>query len=68
MKTYILVLFFLGIILTIVGYYESIKFNLNKSKIIYKFVDSTIEEAQKKGQDSVYNKFITMFSDPPILN
>ena len=66
MKTYILVLFFLGIIFTIIGYYESIK-NCGRTKTIYKFVDQTIEEAQKGGQPSVFNQYITLFSDPPIL-
>ena len=66
MKNYILVLFFLGIIMTIIGYHESSP-NCPKSKTVYKFIDQTIEEAQKGGQPSVYNQFITMFSDPPIL-
>ena len=65
MRTYILVLFFIGIILTIIGYYESKE--LPAPKVVYKFVDQTIEEAQKGGGPSVYNNFITMFSDPPIL-
>ena len=66
MRIYILVLFFFGIIMSIIGYYQS-QPNCPKTKIVYKFVDSTVEEAQKSGQDSVYNNFITMFSDPPIL-
>lgn len=66
MKQYILVLFFIGIIFTIIGYYESSK-SCEKPKIIYKYVDQTIEEAQKGGQPSVYNQFLTLFSDPPIL-
>jgi hypothetical protein len=66
MRTYVLVLFFLGIIMTIIGYYEGTTNSL-KTKTIYKYVDSTLEEAQKGGQPSVFNNFVTMFSDPPIL-
>ena len=66
MRTYILVLFFLGIIMSIIGYYQS-QPNCPKTKIVYKFIDQTIEESQKGGQDSVFNTHIQMFSDPPIL-
>lgn len=66
MKTYVIVLFFIGIIISIIGYYES-HVSCPKQKIVYKYLDRTIEEAQKGGDESVYNKFITMFSDPPIL-
>ena len=65
MKTYILVVFFLGIIMTIIGYYQTKQ--MPQGKVVYKFIDQTIEESQKAGQDSVFNNFITMFSDPPIL-
>lgn len=64
-RTYVLVIFFIGIILTIVGYYEGQE--SPAPKVIYKYVDSTIEEAQKGGQQSVFNTHIQMFSDPPIL-
>jgi hypothetical protein len=66
MENYVLVLFFLGIIITIIGHYRSNP-NCPKTKIEYRFVDKTIEEAQKSGQQSVFNDFITMFTDPPIL-
>lgn len=66
MKIYILTLFFLGIIISIIGYYESYT-SCPKQKIIYKFIDKSIEEAQKDQQGSVYNKFINMFVDSPIL-
>ena len=65
MNTYILVLFFIGIIITVIGYYESKE--MPAPKTIIKFIDKTIEEAQKSGQDDVYSTYITMFSDPPIL-
>ena len=66
MKTYLIVLFFLGIIITIIGHYQA-NSNCAKEKIVYKFMDKTIEEAQKSGQESVYNKFSDMFVDPPLL-
>lgn len=65
MKTYILVLFFLGIIMTIIGHYQAKQ--IPEGKIVYKFVDQTIEEAQKGEQESVFNKYISMFTDPPLL-
>ena len=66
MKTYLIVLFFLGIIMTIIGHYQS-NTNCPKEKIIYKFMDKTIEEAQKGGVPSTYNMFATLFTDPPLL-
>jgi hypothetical protein len=66
MKEYLIVLFFLGIITTIIGYYESNP-NCEKQKVEYKFLDKSIEEAQKAGDTSVYNRFIGMFVDPPLL-
>ena len=66
MKTYLIVLFFLGIIITIIGHYQA-NSNCAKEKIVYKFMDKTIEEAQKSGQESVYNLFAPMFVDPPLL-
>jgi hypothetical protein len=66
MENYILVLFFIGVILTIIGYYKSIQDNC-KTKTIYKYIDQSIEEAQKGGQYSPYNKFIHMFTDKPLF-
>lgn len=66
MKEYLIVLFFLGIITTIIGFYES-NVRCPKVKTEYRFLDKSIEEAQKGGQESVYNKFSGMFSDPPLL-
>ena len=66
MKTYLIVLFFLGIIITIIGHYQA-NSNCPKEKIVYKFMDQSIEEAQKGGTKSVYNEFIPMFVDPPLL-
>ena len=66
MKQYLIVLFFLGIIMAILGHYQS-NTNCPKEKIQYKFIDKSIEEAQKSGMPSVYNQFIPMFTDAPIL-
>ncbi len=65
MENYVLTLFFLGVITTIIGYYESRQ--APAPKVVYKFVDKTIEEAQKGGQESVYNMYLQMFTDPPLL-
>jgi len=65
MKTYVLVLFFLGIIMTIIGFNQSKQ--APQGKIVYKFVDKSIEEAHKGGQESVFNMFAPMFTDPPLL-
>lgn len=65
MKDQLLVLFFLGIIMIIIGYYRGLE--SPAPKIVYKYVDKTIEEAQKGGQESVYSMFIQMFEDPPLL-
>ena len=66
MKQYLIVLFFLGIIMSIIGHYQA-NTNCPKEKIVYKYMDKSIEEAQKGGQESVYNKFSNMFVDPPLL-
>lgn len=65
MRTYVLVTFFIGIIMAIIGFYQ-VK-QAPQGKVVYKFIDQTIEESQKGGQDSVFNTHIKMFSDPPIL-
>ena len=66
MENYMLVLFFIGIIIFVIGYYNSIHNNC-KTKVIYKYIDQSIEEAQKGGQYSPYNQFINMFIDKPLL-
>ena len=66
MKQYLIVLFFLGIIMAILGHYQA-NSNCPKEKIEYRFIDKSIEEAQKGGQESTYNMFNTMFTDPPLL-
>ena len=65
MRDHLLVLFFLGIIMIIIGFQRAR--GSPTPKIIYKYVDKTIEEAQKGGQESVYSQFIQMFEDPPLL-
>jgi len=65
MKIYPITLFFLGVIMAIIGYYK--QQDKPKQKIIYKFVDQTIDEAQKGREDEVHKTFIKMFIDPPLL-
>lgn len=66
MEILIIVLFFLGIIMAIVGYYQSGQ-QCAPQKIEYRFMDKTIEEAQKAGQDDIFNLYKPMFQNPPIL-
>ena len=66
MKVLILVLFFIGIILAIIGFYDN-KFNVPTTKIVYQYIDQSIEEYQKGDQQKVYKMFEPMFQDNPIL-
>lgn len=66
MEKIVIILFFVGIILTIIGYYENKKNNI-KSKIEYKFIDKSLEEAQKDLDKGPYEIFKSMFVDPPLL-
>jgi len=65
MKSLIIILFFVGIILTIIGYYQG-KNNCPINKIKYKFIPKTIEEDQAYPQ-SVYKMYQKMFSQPSLL-
>ena len=66
MDKFTIVLFFLGIILTIIGYYENQKSNIS-SKVEYKFIDKTLEEAQKDTQIPPHKLFKDMFTEAPII-
>ena len=65
MKLLIVILFFIGIIITLIGYYQS-KQNCPIRKTKYKFLPKTVEEEQAYGH-SVYKIYRRMFLDPPIL-
>jgi hypothetical protein len=65
MSEVINILFFLGLIMAIVGFYEGSN-KCPKSKTIVKFVDRTLEEAQIEAQ-SPNSIFLPMFTDPPLL-
>lgn len=65
MKLYPIVLMFLGIIITVIGYYR--EKSKPSQKVIYKFIGQSLEEADKSEQEDVYNKFIGMFVDPPLI-
>ncbi len=56
-------LIFGGIVMTIVGYYKVREASITKPKVVYKFIEHDISEAQRAFQDSVYNRFSTMFTD-----
>jgi len=66
MEKFTIILFFVGIIITLIGYYENNKKNI-QPKIEYKFIDKSLEEAQKDKQLGPYNIFKSMFVDPPLL-
>jgi regulatory protein YycI of two-component signal transduction system YycFG len=65
MKLFLIILFFLSIIITIIGYYQSIGNKPNK--IEYRFIDRNINEIQKQDNLSIYNTFQNMFKETPIL-
>lgn len=60
MRVFLLVVFFIGIIFTIIGYYQN-KLFTPRQKIIYKFVDKNIEENIYENQD-VSKIYQDMFS------
>lgn len=66
MKVLLLTIFFIGIILTIVGYYTS-KSEGKPQKVIYKFIDPDLEESQKGDQISLVSLYKPMFEDGNIL-
>ena len=60
-------LFFFGIIMMIIGYYEGQKWhNQNSSKIIYKFIDQ-LQDETKPPKEDIRNKFTAMFEELPIF-
>ena len=66
MEKFTIILFFIGIIMTLIGYYENNK-NNNIPKVEYKFIDKSLEEAQKDKDVGPYQIFKNMFVDPPLL-
>jgi len=66
MEKYLITLFFIGLILIIIGYYENKRQNI-PTKIEYKFIDKTIEEAQKDNQEVPSVIFKNLFNKAPIL-
>lgn len=66
MEKFTIILFFVGIIMAIIGYYENKTINTT-SKIEYKFLDKSIEEAQKDKDVGPFEIFKSMFVDPPLL-
>lgn len=67
MDLIIITLFFLGILMFVVGYFQS-NHNCPKPKTIVKFIDYTLAEQQMlQDQEGVYKKFLDMFTQAPIL-
>lgn len=56
-------MFFFGLILMIIGYYEW-KIRNCHSKVVYKFIDQL--DTEKPQNDVVYDKFFTMFQQIPL--
>ena len=51
-----------GFFLIVIGYYERKK-HIHHKKIVYKFIDQTIDEQHARQQEDVYNQYSTMFTD-----
>ena len=66
MKVLLIIVFFLGIIITLLGYFKSQTY-CPKEKIVYRFVDQTLEERQKGDKQDVYGMFEYMFQNRSIL-
>ena len=60
-------LFFCGLIVIVIGYYEGLRWqHRNNPKIVYKFIDQLNEEQVPPAQD-IFNQYTQMFQELPIL-
>ena len=67
MELIIIVLFFMGILMFVTGYFQSNQ-HCPKPKTVVKFIDHTLAEQQLlQDQESTYERFLDMFSMSPIL-
>ena len=67
MDLIIITLFFLGVLMFVIGYFQS-KQNCPKPKTIVKFIDYTLAEQQMlQDQEGVYKRFLNLFNSQPIL-
>lgn len=67
MELIIITLFFLGILMFVVGYFQSNQ-QCPKPKTIVKFIDYTLAEQQLiQDQEGVYRRYLDMFTQQPIL-
>lgn len=67
MDLIIITLFFLGILMFVIGYFQSQQ-HCPKPKTIVKFIDYTLAEQQMiQNQEGVYERFLDMFTQAPIL-
>lgn len=67
MELIVIVMFFMGVLMFVTGYFQSQQ-HCPKPKTIVKFIDHTLAEQQMlQGQESVYERFIDLFTQQPIL-
>lgn len=67
MELIIIVLFFMGLLMFVIGYFQS-KQHCPKPKTVVKFIDYTLAEQQMmQDQEGVYMKFLDLFTQQPIL-
>jgi len=67
MELIIIVLFFMGVLMFVTGYFQSNQ-HCAKPKTIVKFIDYTLAEQQMlQDQESTYERFLDMFVQQPIL-
>lgn len=67
MKLFVIILFFLSLIATIIGYYRSL--GSTKPKVEYRYINKNINEVYKSDEvNNIYQKFKNMFVQPSILS
>ena len=67
MELIIITLLFMGILMFVVGYFQSNQ-QCPKPKTVVKFIDKTLAEQQMlDDQEGAFQKFLDMFTDAPIL-
>lgn len=67
MELIIIILFFMGILMFVIGYFQS-KQHCPKPKTVIKFIDYTLAEQQMlQNQESTYERFHDLFTQQPIL-
>lgn len=65
MKLFIIILFFLSIIMVVIGYFRSLR--ERKNKVEYRFIDKTLSELYKEQSTNVYKTFRNLFTNNSLL-